>query len=751
MKSPLEIASGYHSRGWSVTPVAYRGKKAILPEWQKSSLTESELQTHFGSTRRNIGVLNGQPSGDLVDVDLDCVEALHLAAHILPPSGAVFGRASKPDSHWLYRGQLKTKQFKDPTTGTMVLELRSTGTQTVLPGSVHESGEPIEWSRDGEPNEVAPDRLSAVAGRLAGACLMSRYWPKPGGRHDAQLTVIGWLIRSGWSVDEVAIFVAHIVGAAGGDPDVEKRQTTARDAAARLMAGEPVRGFPSVVELFGERTAKTIAKWLGIDVPRGTPSTPRPSPAMPTTMGPSAGAAEGSTLLLGSDVEIATHTVSKLKKRFGEVIYTDGRHYAYQSSHWVEIDPDELRTLVRSFDGATYPVGKSIGHVRLGRRRIDSILFEAASMLAQPGYFDSAPVGINCMSGLIVVDADGSARVEPHMPYHRQRHVLPGRYPVDITEARRNSSLLSTLLDGCFKGDADATKKQFLCAEIAASGTMGIATRLKSPKAAIFFGPKAENGKTQMLELFRSLLLDGAAAVPINRFDDDKHVLKLVGRALNAVDELGVSRQIASDRFKAIVTGDPLLGRDVYSSSVEFRSKAQHVFATNKLPRFDGGMDRGVRRRLLVLRFDRVIPVDERIEDIGRRAAAEDPDLALAWLVEGACRLMKNREFTIPESSVQGLREWLFYGDVVLAWLEDQTERAEGVQVIVSWAHRAFRHWAIHEGYHPNDLPDSPQFAQRLYAAGRGIRGSRTGENRYLVGMRLKGQPMDDDTNRDGA
>ena len=70
---------------------------------------------------------------------------------------------------------------------------------------------------------------------------------------------------------------------------------------------------------------------------------------------------------------------------------------------------------------------------------------------------------------------------------------------------------------------------------------------------------------------------------------------------------------IASETFKAVVTGEPVQGRDVYKSRVEFRPVAQHLFATNNLPVFAGGMDRGVQRRLLVVQFNRMIPT-ERVE-----------------------------------------------------------------------------------------------------------------------------------------
>jgi putative DNA primase/helicase len=52
------------------------------------------------------------------------------------------------------------------------------------------------------------------------------------------------------------------------------------------------------------------------------------------------------------------------------------------------------------------------------------------------------------------------------------------------------------------------------------------------------------------------------------------------GKLLNAADEVS-SAAIASDTFKAVVTGEPVSGRDVYRSVITFRPVAQHIFATN--------------------------------------------------------------------------------------------------------------------------------------------------------------------------
>jgi phage/plasmid-associated DNA primase len=102
------------------------------------------------------------------------------------------------------------------------------------------------------------------------------------------------------------------------------------------------------------------------------------------------------------------------------------------------------------------------------------------------------------------------------------------------------------------------------------------------------------------------------------------------------------------------------------------RSQAQHVFACNQLPAFHGGMDRGVLRRLLIIVFNRTIPPEERIPRLGQRVIAEELDLVLAWVVQGAERLLARRTFPELVSSREALHEWSQGVDPVLGWVEDR-------------------------------------------------------------------------------
>ena len=211
----------------------------------------------------------------LTDTDLDCSEAIALAPHILPRTGAIFGRNSAPASHWLYRTNLAstsedenaTIQFRDPARPAdeaMVLEVRVggyKGAQTVFPGSVHESDEEIRWDENGDPAQVDNDDLLKRARLLAAICLFARYWPGSGARHDAALSLGGFLARIGLPAPKIKYLVEAIARTAG-DAEHQDRKNTAEDAAQAFHAGRPARGYPHLKKTFGEMVAKQVADWL---------------------------------------------------------------------------------------------------------------------------------------------------------------------------------------------------------------------------------------------------------------------------------------------------------------------------------------------------------------------------------------------------------------------------------------------------------------------------------------------------------
>ncbi len=248
-------------RGRQPIPVPLGQKHPPYKGWQNLILIEDDVDLFFEAAQ-NVGVLNGVPSGNQIDADLDCAEAVQLAPHTLPPTGAVFGRPGKPGSHRLYVCDPlpPTKQFKD-VDGTMLLELRSTGTHTLFPPSIHPGGEEIAWEEDGEPAHVDGDALIAAAAWVASAVLLARHWPATGGRQDAALALAGGLHRLGWSEPEAAAFVTTVADAAG-DEETGKRARTAEYTARRLAERRTATGWPRLAQSVGGQVVDRVREWL---------------------------------------------------------------------------------------------------------------------------------------------------------------------------------------------------------------------------------------------------------------------------------------------------------------------------------------------------------------------------------------------------------------------------------------------------------------------------------------------------------
>ena len=250
----IRVARDYLQKDWQVIPIPARSKAPTIKDWQSLRVTEATAKTHFGRGSQNIGVLLGERSAWLTDVDLDSPEAILLAPYFLPTTGAIFGRSGKPNSHYLYyvvnaaTRQLSTKEG-------MIVEIRSTGCQTVFPGSIHPSGEPVRWSSEGNPSSVLLEDLVESVQRLAAAVLLVRHWPGNGARHAAALALSGALLEGGWSVPEAEKFV-EIVARYGGSENVASKVKTVESSRKRLTAGGHVSGLSALREFLPQDLKK---------------------------------------------------------------------------------------------------------------------------------------------------------------------------------------------------------------------------------------------------------------------------------------------------------------------------------------------------------------------------------------------------------------------------------------------------------------------------------------------------------------
>ena len=257
------IALEWHQRGILPIPVKNGDKRPIGKKWQTQRLTPETIPQVFKPSD-NVGGLWGKPSNDHVDVDLDSPIAVALAKNFLPAT-LTYGRKGNPTSHYIYkcvgaenlRCRLKSEG--------MVIELRGTGFQSVLPPSLHPSGERYRIENEQAPMEVSYRMLRRWVYEIGAAASFVANYPDEGGRHDYVHAVTGALMHSGWNDEHVEKFMLAVLGAIDGrEDDIKQRETTIKNTIKRFREGGQIMGWPTLETWIGRAELSQIRTWLDV-------------------------------------------------------------------------------------------------------------------------------------------------------------------------------------------------------------------------------------------------------------------------------------------------------------------------------------------------------------------------------------------------------------------------------------------------------------------------------------------------------
>ncbi|TIW53904.1 MAG: hypothetical protein E5V54_23850 [Mesorhizobium sp.] len=319
-----------------------------------------------------------------------------------------------------------------------------------------------------------------------------------------------------------------------------------------------------------------------------------------------------------SPTHLARNIVNVLRRNFGDIVFDEGAVHVFHETHWHRVDDKrDLGPLISELDGQ--PAGRRT--IAMGPKLRKDIVAEMEIELlksrdSKRGFFEEAPVGICVANGFVRFDASGVVLVPRHAPDQRARWTLSAHCDPSLPELPAADTLLHRLLTGAFKGDEDAEVKISLIGEMPAlqSAAKLLGSQIPSPYSWSARLPKMESRKYWPCSepFYRQAPLSLLAPT---YFADEKHRVRLIGCLANVVDEVD-GKAIDSAEFKKAVLEKRIVGRDVYSPAVEFTPKALHTFSCNALPRFTNGFDRGIRRRVLPISFNRTIPAGERVPQI---------------------------------------------------------------------------------------------------------------------------------------
>lgn len=709
----------YLERGFAPIPVEFKRKECKINGWQNLKLTAEEVQRFF-ELPCNVGVVLGDASGGLVDIDLDCQAAIDLAPHILPSTGMVFGRASRPRSHWIYKASNigKKQSFAHPEHG-MLVELRANGCMTVFPGSVHESGEEIVFDMNDSPAEMDFDQLQAYGRQLGAASLILPHWEK-GNRHNLSLAVSGTLLKGGFTEDNAHRFIEAMVRAADDDEGEDRHQCIS-STAAKMKAGQPITGKKDLADVVGEKSADRFCEWSGL----GGESERIPSAAKAGDLAQAFGGPAPQSDVANAERFAAHHGdkaayCPELK-----------RWLIWNGCRWAQDDGGGqvmrlARSVAREIGFEAVAKGDRESHQWAAKvndlQRLRSMLSVAQSDCeATLGSFDADLWRLNCRSGILDLHTGEHAR---HDPGALMRRLAPVSFDADA-----QCPTFLAFLDRVFAADAGVIG--FL------QRAIGYCLTGKTHEECLFvLVGNGANGKSTLIRVIQDLLGDYAQQTPMDTLmvsrsgNIPNDLARLEGARFVSAVEAEAGQRLAEAKIKQLTGGDRITARFLHGEFFTFTPQLKLWLATNKLPEIKG-TDEGIWRRIYVIPFNVTIPKEERDHTLSEKLRSELPGI-LNWAVAG-CLSWQNTGLRPPDTVKEATREYRAEMDLVTQFLEDCCVSGPNESVTANVIYSTYTEWCHQNGY---AIMSQRSFGQRLnelrYEA------FRSGMARKRRGIRLK-------------
>ena len=358
----------------------------------------------------------------------------------------------------------------------------------------------------------------------------------------------------------------------------------------------------------------------------------------------------------GSDPVLAKILIDTLenKEEQFKAISSDGSLFIFNGIYWDRVKHNDLISMALLFDGLWLP-GEKPKRLTVNLTKAKSIA-ETTLLIhdkKHDGMLDEVPAGVAALDGFWTVDENGCELLE-----HSPDNLCTWSYDFELSQDRPVKWL--QFLDSLWKNDADKEDKIEALREWIGCALIG--KGVDFARAALFLG-SGGNGKSVLCRAVESLFPDEqvTSASP-KQWDSDYTIATLRDSRLNVVAELPEYKALeASDMFKSVIAGDRISGRIIYQPPFTFTPRASHLFSANNLPSIPDTSS-GFFRRFLVLSFNRSFTNDYALErrsqtDIMDDINKERPAIVY-WALEGASRLLRRGEYTLPASHLNLIEQW---------------------------------------------------------------------------------------------
>lgn len=245
-------------------------------------------------------------------------------------------------------------------------------------------------------------------------------------------------------------------------------------------------------------------------------------------------------------------------------------------------------------------------------------------------------------------------------------------------------------------------------------------------------------GKSVLLRVLNELLLgkENVSNVSWQALNERFKTAELFGKLANIFADLPTKNIDDNGIFKALVGEDYLTVEKKNKDPFSFQSNAKLLFSCNSISKNYGDRSDGFYRRLIIIRFNHTVPVEQRDPNLLDKFRAEADGIFL-FALEGLRRLMKDHyvfsETDINKAELQQYRE---ESDSVLSFMKECCEVAPAYEVESTELFNCYKAYCEECGLKPFS---QKMFVSQIIASNPQITRSidNVGKKKTLSGIKL--------------
>ncbi|QDM26271.1 hypothetical protein FNL56_09355 [Tardiphaga sp. vice304] len=325
--------------------------------------------------------------------------------------------------------------------------------------------------------------------------------------------------------------------------------------------------------------------------------------------------------------------------------------------------------------------------------QVATLLKASRSVGGDPLRFIAAPLPvINCANGELWLKRDGTIELRQHDPKSYLRHCLDVEYDPDAEcplYDKAVQEIFEAAQPNC-KGMARHWNELF--------GYI-IQPERRVPLVAILKGG-GSNGKTVLMGTVTRLMGNSlVSAQRIESLENQFAMGSLLGKLLLLDDDVKSGIRLPDGQLKKISEAKMVTGEYKHGPQFNFTIRALPVLLCNNVPSL-ADVSVGMRRRLMVIPFDRTFTERKKDADLFERIWQTEMSGVLNRALEGLRRLLeRGMRFRYPEAVNAAKAAWLIQANPLPAFIEECCERDPKANCLLAKFYTEYTNWAVAKGF----------------------------------------------------